>query len=139
MLQHFLGWSPLFSGPIYGVGIADRRPHPTLMILPTVTAISRDVIAAIPTDLREASMALGATKWETMSTVVLPAARTGIFGALILALGRAFGETIAATMIHQLKPSGDRFFLVCAVIYACERHRKRIYGSDDRRIYQCAA
>lgn len=103
-LQHLFGWSPLFSGPIYGVGLLTAGIILALMILPTVTAISRDVIAAIPTDLREASMALGATKWETMRTVVLPAARTGIFGALILALGRAVGETIAATMVIGNRP-----------------------------------
>ncbi|HVA27163.1 MAG TPA: phosphate ABC transporter permease subunit PstC [Candidatus Baltobacteraceae bacterium] len=103
-LQHVLGWSPLFSGPIYGVGLLTAGIILALMILPTVTAISRDVIAAIPQDLREASMALGATKWETMRRVVLPAAKTGIFGALILALGRAVGETIAATMVIGNRP-----------------------------------
>ena len=75
-----------------------------LMIVPTVTAISRDVIAAIPRDLREASMALGTTKWETAIRVVLPAARVGIFGACVLALGRALGETIAVTMVIGNRP-----------------------------------
>ena len=75
-----------------------------LMILPTVTAISREVIVAIGSDLREASMSLGATKWETVARVVLPAARVGIFGALVLGLGRALGETIATTMVIGNRP-----------------------------------
>lgn len=103
-LQRLFGWSPLFSGPIYGVGLLTAGIILALMILPTVTAISRDVIATIPNDLREGSMALGSTKWEAMRSIVLPAARTGIFGALILALGRAVGETIAATMVIGNRP-----------------------------------
>lgn len=104
MLQHAFGWSPIFSGPIYGVGLLTAGIILAFMILPTVTAISRDVIIAIQTDQREASMALGATKWETVFRVVLPAARTGIFGALVLALGRAVGETIATTMVIGNRP-----------------------------------
>ncbi len=104
VLQKFLGWTPLFSGPIYGVGLLTAGIILALMIVPTVTAISRDVIAAIPRDLREASMALGTTRWETAIRVVLPAARVGIFGACVLALGRALGETIAVTMVIGNRP-----------------------------------
>jgi phosphate transport system permease protein len=104
VLQHALGWMPLFSGPIVGVGLLTAGIILALMIVPTVTAISRDVIAAIPRDLREASMALGSTKWETATRVVLPAARVGIFGACVLALGRALGETIAVTMVIGNRP-----------------------------------
>jgi phosphate transport system permease protein len=104
VLQKGLGWMPIFSGPIYGVGLLTAGIILALMIVPTVTAISRDVIAAIPRDLREASMALGATKWETATRVVLPAARIGIFGACVLALGRALGETIAVTMVIGNRP-----------------------------------
>jgi phosphate transport system permease protein len=103
-LQKGLGWTPLFSGPIYGVGLLTAGIILALMIVPTVTAHSRDVIAAIPRDLREASMALGSTKWETATRVVLPAARVGIFGACVLALGRALGETIAVTMVIGNRP-----------------------------------
>jgi phosphate transport system permease protein len=103
-LQSVLGWTPLFSGPIYGVGLLTAGIILALMIVPTVTAISRDVVAAIPRDLREASMALGSTKWETAMRVVLPAARVGVFGACILALGRALGETIATTMVIGNRP-----------------------------------
>ena len=70
-----------------------------VMILPTLSAISRDVIRAVPRGLKESAVALGATWWETTWTVILPSARAGIFGATILALGRALGETIAVTMV----------------------------------------
>jgi phosphate transport system permease protein len=80
-----------------------------VMILPTLTAVSRDVIRAVPRGLKENSVALGATWWETTWQVILPAARPGIFGATILALGRALGETIAVTMVignnYQIPPS----------------------------------
>ena len=70
-----------------------------VMILPTLSAISREVIKAVPRGLRESAIALGATWWETTWQVILPSARPGIFGATILALGRALGETIAVTMV----------------------------------------
>ncbi len=80
-----------------------------VMILPTLTAVSRDVIRSIPRGLKENSIALGATWWETTWGVILPSARSGIFGATILALGRALGETIAVTMVignnYQIPPS----------------------------------
>ncbi|MBV8490198.1 MAG: phosphate ABC transporter permease subunit PstC [Candidatus Eremiobacteraeota bacterium] len=99
-LQHTLGFLPIFSGPItVGTTLLTAGLILALMILPTVTAISREVIVAIGTDLREASMSLGATKWETVARVVLPASTVGIFGAIVLALGRALGETIATTMV----------------------------------------
>jgi phosphate transport system permease protein len=80
-----------------------------VMILPTLTAVSRDVIRAVPRGMRENAVALGATWWETTWRVILPSARPGIFGATILALGRALGETIAVTMVignnYQIPPS----------------------------------
>lgn len=103
-LEAHFGFIPLFSGPIYGIGFLAAALILALMIVPTVTAISRDVIVAVGTPLREASMALGSTKWETTWNVVLPAARTGIFGACTLAFGRALGETIAATMVIGNRP-----------------------------------
>jgi phosphate transport system permease protein len=104
VIQSHLGFLPIFAGPIYGVGLLTAGLILSLMIIPTVTAISRDVIAAVSRDQREASMSLGATRWETMWRVVLPAARSGIFGACVLALGRALGETIAATMVIGNRP-----------------------------------
>ena len=80
-----------------------------VMILPTLTAVSRDVIRAVPRGMKENAVALGATWWETTWRVILPSARPGIFGATILALGRALGETIAVTMVignnYQIPPS----------------------------------
>jgi len=80
-----------------------------VMILPTLTAVSRDVIRAVPRGMKENAVALGATWWETTWRVILPSARAGIIGATILALGRALGETIAVTMIignnYQIPPS----------------------------------
>ena len=70
-----------------------------IMILPTITAISRDVLRVIPAGQREASLALGATRWETLWKVMLPYGRSGILGGIVLGLGRALGETIAVTMV----------------------------------------
>jgi phosphate transport system permease protein len=69
------------------------------MILPTIAAVSRDVFRAIPVNQREASLALGATRWETISQVLVPYGLSGLLGAIILGLGRALGETIAVTMV----------------------------------------
>jgi phosphate transport system permease protein len=103
-LQAKLGFLPFFQGPIYGPGLLTAALVLAIMIVPTVTAISRDVIVAVIAQHREASISLGATRWETMRRVILPAARSGIFGACILGLGRALGETIAATMVIGNKP-----------------------------------
>jgi phosphate transport system permease protein len=104
-LQRVLGFLPLFSGPIYGVGLFTAGLLLALMIVPTVAAITRDLIAAVPNELREASTSLGATRWETTMRVVIPTARAGIMGACVLALGRALGETIAATMVIGNRPA----------------------------------
>lgn len=104
-LQRGAGFLPIFSGTIYGVGMLTAGVILAIMIVPTVTAISRDVMAAIPQTQREAIWALGATRWQSFRMVVLPAARSGIFGACILALGRALGETIAATMVIGNRPA----------------------------------
>ena len=70
-----------------------------IMVFPTITAVSRDVLLAIPNNQREAAMALGATRWEMIAQVLLPYGTSGLFGAIILGLGRALGETIAVTMV----------------------------------------
>jgi phosphate transport system permease protein len=90
---------PLFQGPPYGVGMLSAGLVLAMMILPTIAAISRDVLLAVPREQREGLLALGATRWEVISTVVLPYARAGILGAVILGLGRALGETMAVTMV----------------------------------------
>ncbi|HEV3155998.1 MAG TPA: phosphate ABC transporter permease subunit PstC [Candidatus Baltobacteraceae bacterium] len=104
-LQAHFGMVPLFSGPIFGSSLFTAGILLAIMIIPTISAISRDVIAAVIPEHREGSLALGVTRWETMWHVLLPGARSGIFGACILALGRAFGETIATTMVIGNKPA----------------------------------
>ena len=91
----FIGW----LGAPAPRGLFNAALVLAVMVLPTLTAISRDVIKAVPRGLKENAVALGATWWETTWRVILPSARAGIFGATILALGRALGETIAVTMI----------------------------------------
>jgi phosphate transport system permease protein len=90
---------PLFEGPPLGIGLFAAGVILAIMILPTVVAISREVITSVPATQREAMFALGATRWEVISKAVLPAARSGIIGAVILGLGRALGETMAVTMV----------------------------------------
>lgn len=94
-----LGWLPLFSTPPSGPAMLPAGVILTIMILPIITAISRDSLASLPPDLRQASLGLGATRWETLFRVLIPAAFSGIVGGIMLALGRAMGETMAVTMI----------------------------------------
>lgn len=103
-LSERLGEIPVFAGPARQTNFLIASIVLAIMVLPTLASISRDVIKAVPGGMREASVALGATWWETTWKVVLPAARAGIFGATILALGRALGETIAVTMVIGNRP-----------------------------------
>lgn len=98
-LQEHVGFLPLFQGPPYGLGLLAAGIILAIMILPIITAVSRDVMRAVPDTQREALLALGATKWEVISRTVVPYARSGIVGAIILGLGRALGETMAVTMV----------------------------------------
>ncbi len=98
-LNHTLGFIPLFAGPIYGPSRLAAALILTIMILPTIIAISRDVFRAIPNSQREASFALGATQWEMISRTLIPYGFSGILGGAILGLGRALGETMAVTMV----------------------------------------
>ncbi len=93
------GWFPLFSTDPSGPGMLPAGVILTIMILPIITAISRDSLASLPPELRQASIGLGATRWETIFRVLIPAAFSGIVGAIMLALGRAMGETMAVTML----------------------------------------
>jgi len=94
-----LGWIPIFAGPSYGIGLFSAGIILAIMVLPTIVAISREVISSVPDSQREAMAALGATRWEIVRRAVLPFARSGIIGAVILGLGRALGETMAVTMV----------------------------------------
>ncbi len=99
VLQGTLGFLPLFAGPTYGVSLLAGGAILAVMILPFIISISREVLLAVPRDQREASLALGATRWETAWNVVVPYAKAGITGSIFLALARAFGETMAVTMV----------------------------------------
>jgi phosphate transport system permease protein len=98
-LQAVLGFLPLFSGPVLGLGLLTAGLVLSVMVVPFVVAVSTAVMRAVPTAQREAALALGATRWETTRTAVLPYARSGIVGAIFLALARALGETMAVTMV----------------------------------------
>jgi len=91
--------SSLFAGPPYGIGILTSSLVLAIMVLPFITSISRDVFDAVPTVLKEAAYGLGCTKWEVFRNVVLPYARVGVIGGVMLALGRALGETMAVTFV----------------------------------------
>ena len=106
-----LGYIPLFSGTPFGLDFFTAGVLLAIMIIPTVSAISRDVLNAVPNSQREAMYSLGATHWEVTWKSVLPYARSGIFGATILGLARAVGETMAVTMVigNEVKISSSLF------------------------------
>lgn len=98
-LQHWFGFTPLFQGPIYGIGMLTAGVIIAIMILPIVTSVSREVLRSVPNLQREAAYGLGATRWEVTRIAVLSYARRGLLGAAVLGLGRALGETMAVTMV----------------------------------------
>lgn len=98
-LKGGFGYLPLFQGSFYGVSFLSAGLVLSVMIVPFIVSVSREVLLAVPTEQREAALALGATKWETTWDIVLPYASTGIFGSVFLALARALGETMAVTMV----------------------------------------
>src|SRR6184192_3352413 len=99
LLKKIFGWTPLFNGPIYGVSMLAGGIIIAIMILPIVTSVSREILRSVPNLQREAAYALGATRWEVTRIAVLSYAKNGLFGAVILGLGRALGETMAVTMV----------------------------------------
>jgi phosphate transport system permease protein len=98
-LGSHLSFIPLFDGPPFGFGMLAAGLILAIMVLPIITAISRDLMLAVPGSQREAMLALGATRWEVIFGAVLPYCRSGLVGAVILGLGRALGETMAVTMV----------------------------------------
>jgi phosphate transport system permease protein len=98
-LAKTLGWTGLFSGPPYGIGMLAAGVILAIMIIPIISSITREVLTVVPQHQREAVLALGATRWEMIRVGVLRNARAGIMGAVILGLGRALGETMAVTMV----------------------------------------
>ena len=101
------------------------------MVLPFISAVSREVLMAVPRSQREAALALGATKWEMIADAVVPYARSGIIGGIILGLGRALGETMAVTMlignVHKISAS-----LFAPGIHDGVAHRERVRRGDRR-------
>jgi len=120
-LQAAFGFIPFFSGPVYGGGFLTAGIVLAIMIIPTVSSISRDAFSAVPISQREAMISLGATRWET-AKIAISYARTGVIGAIILGLGRAIGETMAVTMVignkFQLLPTSlfDAWYSMSAII-----------------------
>jgi phosphate transport system permease protein len=103
------GIAPLFAGPPYGIGMLTSGLILAIMVLPFITSITRDVFEAVPGVLKEAAYGLGCTTWEVVRNVVLPYARVGVIGGVMLGLGRALGETMAVTFVignaHRISAS----------------------------------
>ena len=99
-----LGATPFFSGPAYGPSMLAAGLILAVMALPYISAVSREVLMAVPRSQREAALALGATRWETIRDAVVPYAKSGIIGGIMLGLGRALGETMAVTMVIGNRP-----------------------------------
>jgi phosphate transport system permease protein len=98
-LNAHLGWLPFFNTALSGPGILPASLVLAIMVLPTISAVSRDALVEVPPKLREAAFGLGATRWEAILAVIVPTASTGILGAVILGFGRALGETMALAML----------------------------------------
>ena len=99
LLKRLFGWTPFFTGAIYGPSMLAGGIIIAIMILPIITSVSREILRSVPNLQREAAYALGATRWEATRIAVLSYAKNGLFGAVILGLGRALGETMAVTMV----------------------------------------
>lgn len=104
-LHESLGWIPFFSSRLSGLGLLPAVLVLSIMILPTVAAISQDALRAIPHKTKEAAFGMGTTRWEAILRVILPTASGGIFGALVLGFGRALGETMALAMLVGSMPT----------------------------------
>ncbi len=99
-----LGFIPIFEGPAYGPSLLAGGLILSIMILPTITSISKEIFSTVPTEYKEAVFALGGTRWESIRWVVLKYAKSGVIGACVLGLGRALGETMAVTMVIGNRP-----------------------------------
>jgi phosphate transport system permease protein len=111
-LNKYLGFLPFFQGQPHGLGLLAAGMILVIMILPLIISVSREVMLTVPRSQREALLALGATRWEVIRHAILPGARVGIMGGVILALGRALGETMAVTMVignQAMSPSWSLF------------------------------
>lgn len=107
-LLRYLGWTGLFEGPNFGLGVLSAGIILAIMVLPIISSLTRDIMTAVPNSQREAALALGATRWEMIRISVLRNSRIGIVGAIMLGLGRALGETMAVTMVIGNHPEIPR-------------------------------
>ncbi len=130
-LAKYLGWTGLFSGPPFGIGMLAAGVILAIMIVPIISSISREVLVAVPQHQREAALALGATRWEMIRLGVLRNARAGIVGAVILGLGRALGETMAVTMVIGNRPEISRSLFAPAYTMASVMANEFTEATDD--------
>lgn len=130
-LAKTLGWTGLFTGPNFGVGLLAAGIILAIMILPIISSLTREVMTAVPHTQREAVLALGATRWEMIRMGVLRNARIGIVGAIILGLGRALGETIAVTMVIGNSPVMSKSLLGLGYSMASVIANEFSEASDD--------
>lgn len=130
-LTKYLGWTGLFSGPAYGIGMLAAGIVLAIMIIPIISSITREVLSVVPQHQREAALALGATRWEMVRVAVLRNARAGIVGGIILGLGRALGETMAVTMVIGNNPQISRSLLAPAHTMASVIANEFAEASDD--------
>ena len=107
-LHHWFGFLPLFQGPSQGAGMLAAGLILGVMILPTIITVIRQVMDSVPQELKDGAIALGATRTEKVRMVILPYARVGIIGAVLLSMGRALGEAIAVTMVIGDSPEISR-------------------------------
>jgi phosphate transport system permease protein len=110
-LAKYFGWTGIFEGAPYGIGMLAAGMILAIMVVPIISSITREVLLAVPRHQREAALALGATRWETIRIGVLRNARPGVIGAIILGLGRALGETMAVTMVIGNRPEISKSLL----------------------------
>jgi len=130
-LAKYFKWTGLFDGPIFGYSMLAAGIILAIMIVPVITAITREVMSAVPTQQREGVFALGATRWEMIRMGVLRNARTGILGAVILGLGRAVGETMAVTMLIGNRPEIARSLFAPGYTLASVIANEFSEASDD--------
>lgn len=127
----YLGWSGLFGGQAYGIGMLTAGTVLAIMIIPIISSIAREVLLVVPQNQREAALALGATRWEMVRVAVLGNARAGIVGAIILGLGRALGETIAVTMVIGNTPQIAKSLLAPGYTMASVLANEFAEATDD--------
>ena len=137
LLQAYLGFLPLFQGPIYGPSVLAGGIIVAIMILPIITSVSREILRSVPGLQREAAYALGATRWEVTRIAVLSYAKKGLFGAVILGLGPGVGRNHGGDHGHRQQPA-NRQIALCPRLHAGQRGGQRIQRGDHRHLFKRA-